>query len=431
MDLSKYTRPTDGSRRGIHWSPIVFHPTGSTLDWWLDELQAMNMRWVKLLDNGGGSSKHVCSQLLQRGILPIVRMYRFRPNPGSLSEQENKTIADLVQLGVRYFECNNEPNLVEEWQDGEWQTGGRPELVMQHWLKDAESIITRGGFPAFPALAQASHHSDSGSIPWYINAFRWLDEQAHDRAKQVFENGAWIAVHDAVLNHCYKDDGGKWHFEYPYDPICQADKPGRTIMDDDNSLIGHRVPAQLLQEHLNLQVPVISTEGGVFAPKGGWQQLDTRYPGYEYDGHAERVVAMFDWLRVNGEPYFFAMCPWLIASEKLGHVDPAWRDDVWYRMDSDLPVVAAVKAMGPEPAPVPPAMSLDDALRNASWNKRGLAYNPEAGFAKFARQSNLGSPLTDEYDVHWSGKTFRVQGFTGAIVYAEAGDWGNIKTIAW
>jgi hypothetical protein len=430
MKLTDFPRPANGSRRGIHWSAAVFHPTGSSLEWWIKELLDMNTRWVKLLDNGWGSSKHVCQKLLDNEIIPIVRMYRSRPNPGHLSEQDRQTISELVALGVRYFECNNEPNLPVEWQEGEWQTGGRPEVVMQHWLQDAEAIIGLGGFPAFPALAQCGNHSEHGSIPWYISAFQWLDEHARANALNVFDNGAWIAAHDAVLNHCYKDDDGEWHFDYPYDPICQADQPGKTIMDDDNSLIGHHVPVQLLEEHFGLQVPVISTEGGVFAPQGGWQQFDTRYPGYNYNGHAERTVAMFEWLRTNAEDYFFAMCPWLIANQRMGHVDPAWTESAWYRMDNELPVIAAIKAIGPEPM-LPPPLPLDERLRNASWNRRGLAYNRDAAFSSYARQHNLGSPLTGEFDVVWEGKTYRVQGFTGAIVYAEVGHWGQIRRLRW
>jgi hypothetical protein len=364
-------------------------------------------------------------------MIPIVRMYRDRPNPGSLSDHELSTLSELVALGVRYFECNNEPNLPVEWQEGEWQSGGRPELVMQHWLQDAQAIISRGGLPGFPALAQSGTGSDEGSIPWYVAAFEWLDEQAHDDALNAFHNGAWIAVHDTVLNHCYKDDDGDWHFEYPYDPICQADQPGKTIMDDDNSLIGHRVPARLLMQHFDLRVPVISTEGGVFVPRSGWQQWDPRYPGYNYEGQAERTVAMFEWLRSNAEEYFFAMCPWIIASERMGHIDAAWTEDAWYGLDRELPVVAAVKAMGPEPEPPPPPLPLDETLRSASWSKRGLAYNPQAAFATYARRHDLGPPMTSEFDLDWRGKTYRVQGFVGGIVYSEVGAWSNIKRVSW
>ena len=430
MNLADFPRPSNHSLRGIHWSPAVFHPSGSSLDWWIKELLAMNIRWLKLLDDGSGSSKHVCQKLLDKDIFPIVRMYRGQPNPGRLSERDKQTIAELIGIGVCYFECNNEPNMSVEWKPVEWQTGGRPEVVMEHWLADAKAIISLGGYPAFPALAQTARHPETGSITWYTNAFQWLDEHAHADALAVFGSGTWIAVHDAVLNHCYRDDDGEWHFDYPYDPTCQNDQPGKTIMDDDNSLIGHRVPVQLLEQHFGLQVPVISTEGGVFAPKGGWQVWDTRYPGYNYNGHAERTVAMFEWLRDNAEDYFFAMCPWLIASERMGHVDPMWTEDAWYRINDELPVVAAVKAMGPDPTPTSP-LPLDQTLRNAVWNRRGLSYNPDAAFPQYARQHNLGSPLTGEFDVSWQGKAYRVQGYTGAVLYAEVGDWGNIRRLSW
>ncbi len=430
MNLEDYPRPANQSRRGIHWSASVFHPFGSSLDWWINELKAMNIGWVKLLEDGGGSAKHVCQNLLAKDIMPIVRMFRVRPNPGQLSDREKNTISEHVALGVRYFEVNNEPNLTTEWQTGEWQEGGRPDVVMQNWLKDAQAVIQRGGLPGFPALAQASHQPGSGSIPWYLNAFKWLKQNAAAEAVEVFSNGAWIAVHDSPLNHCYKDEQGEWHFEYPYDPICQADQPGKTIMDDDNSLLGHRVPVQLLQDHFGLVVPVISTEGGVFVPKDGWQQWDTRYPGYNYDGHAERTVAMFRWLQANAEDYFFAMCPWLIANERMGNIDPSWTNDAWYQSGRDLPVVAAVKAMGVDPTP-PPPLPLDETVRNAAWNRRGINYNPDAAFSKYARLKNLGSPLTQEFDVTWKGKPYRIQGFTGAILYCLVGDWGNIQSLSW
>lgn len=430
MDLKSFPRPADGSRRGIHWSASVFHPSGSSLDWWINELLAMNIKWVKLLDNGGGSSKSICQKLLANQIIPIVRLYRDRPNPLQLNDEQKQTVKDLVALGVRYVECTNEPNLESEWQVGAWQSGGNPELVMQNWVPDAKAVIAAGGYPAFPALAQCGLQPEHGSINWTVNAFEWLDEQAHADAEYIFTHGGWIAVHAATLNHCYKDSDGNWHFEYPYDPICQKDQPGKTILQDDNSLIGYRMPAKLLQDHFGLQVPVISTEGGVLVPQSGWEQLDSRYPGYDEVGHAERTVAMFQWLRTNAEDYFFAMCPWLIANERMGFVNPAWTKQAWYQTDRELPVVNAVKRMGSEPAPLP-TLPLDETLRNATWKQRHFPYNPTAALTKYARSHNLGSPLTEEFDITWGGKSYRVQGFTVAIVYAEVGDWGNIESLSW
>jgi hypothetical protein len=114
----------------------------------------------------------------------------------------------------------------------------------------------------------------------------------------------------------------------------------------------------------------------------------------------------------------------------MGHIDPTWTGNAWYQSGRDLPVIAAVKTMGAEPVP-PPPLPLDETLRHEAWNRRGIAYNPEAAFARHARLNHLGSPLTQEFDVTWKGKNLRVQGFTGAILYCEVGNWGNIKNMDW
>jgi hypothetical protein len=353
MELSDFERPP--SLRGIHGSPA----THANFDHqhWITQVQEVGLSIYKLMDDGSASVLEFARKLRANSVMPIVRMWRDRPNPGTLSPQALSTVKRYVDEGItRWIEVNNEPNLPYEWQNAEWQSGGRPELVMQNWLRDAEAVIDLGGYPAYPALAQCSHHPESGSIRWYIRAFEWLARNAPDRAREAFSKGAWIASHDGVLNHCYRDEAGEWHFEYPYDPICQADDPGRTIMDDDNSLIGHRVPVQLLKEHFDLEVPVMSTEGGVFAPHNGILQWDQRYPGYDAHGHAERTVAMYLWLENNAPDYHFGMCPWLLASELMGHTPGPWSKDCWFWVGRELPVVAAVKQMpapGPRPEPQP------------------------------------------------------------------------------
>jgi hypothetical protein len=315
----------------------------------------MGICLYKLMDDGSASVLQFARKLRAKGIMPIVRMWAERPNPGILSSKALSTVKSYIDQGItRWFEVNNEPNLPYEWRSGEWRSGGRPELVTQNWLTDAESIIEMGGYPAFPALAQCSHNPDASSIRWYIDAFEWMARSAASTAREVFSRGAWIASHDGVLNHCYRDGDGDWHFEYPYDPICQADKPGTTIMDDDNSLIGHRVAVQLLKEHFDLVVPVMSTEGGVFVPYDAVVQWDSRYPGYDVNGHAERTVAMYRWLEDNAPDYYFGMCPWLIASELMGHPPGPWSKDCWFWVGQQLPVVGAVKQMGaPRTGPRP------------------------------------------------------------------------------
>jgi hypothetical protein len=344
VELSDFERPS--GLRGIHGSPGTH--ANFDHDHWIGQCQEMGICLYKLMDDGSASVLQFARKLRAKDIMPIVRMWAERPNPGTLSSKALSTVKSYIDQGItRWFEVNNEPNLPYEWRTGEWRSGGGPELVTQNWLRDAESIIELGGYPAFPALAQCSHNPDSSSIRWYVEAFEWMARSAASTAREVFSRGAWIASHDGVLNHCYRDGDGDWHFEYPYDPICQADKPGTTIMDDDNSLIGHRVAVQLLKEHFDLAVPVMSTEGGVFVPYDAVVQWDSRYPGYDVNGHAERTVAMYRWLEDNAPDYYFGMCPWLIASELMGHPPGPWSKDCWFWVGQELPVVAAVKQMGP------------------------------------------------------------------------------------
>lgn len=353
MDLSDFERPA--SLRGIHGSPGTH--ANFDHDHWIRQVQEMGMHIYKVMDDGSGSVLEFARKLRANNIMPIVRMWGDAPNPTTLSSKALAIVKRYIHEGItRWIELNNEPNLSHEWRPGEWRRGGRPDLVAQNWLKDAEEVIELGGYPAFPALAQCSHHPESSSIRWYVNAFEWMARSASHRAREVFSRGAWIATHDATLNHCYRDEAGEWHFEYPYDPICQADRPGRTIMDDDNSLIGHRVPVQLLKQHFDLEVPVMSTEGGVFVPHDGVLQWDRRYPAYDVHGHGERVVAMYRWLEQDTPDYYFGMCSWLIASELMGHTPGPWSKDCWFWVGQDLPVVTAVKQMGapvlgPRPRP--------------------------------------------------------------------------------
>jgi len=58
-----------------------------------------------------------------------------------------------------------------------------------------------------------------------------------------------------------------------------------------------------------------------------------------------------------------------------------------------------------------------------------IPLNPEAMFYKIAKEQGLGERLTAEYDAEYQGKTYRAQIYEKGIVYAEVGDWGNVKVI--
>ncbi len=79
----------------------------------------------------------------------------------------------------------------------------------------------------------------------------------------------------------------------------------------------------------------------------------------------------------------------------------------------------------------PEANLPDNVIREAAWNAAGIPFNPEAAFSRYAREHELGTPQTDEFDFSYKGVNYRGQGFNRAILYARVGDWGNIKEMSW
>ena len=202
MRVEDFPRPANDNRRGIHWSASVYHPAGSTVDFWIAELKAMGIKWVKLLDDGGDSSLELCKRLLAAEIMPIVRIFRATPNPGVIGSREVDTIKRLIAEGVRYFETNNEPDLSAEWKDGyvppDWMN-----IVVDNFIIEADTVIRMGGLPALPAL----------SIGTKANLIELVVQKGR---ADLFSNGAWVAVHNYTLNH---------PLDYPYDAVNQAGVP--------------------------------------------------------------------------------------------------------------------------------------------------------------------------------------------------------------
>ena len=70
-------------------------------------------------------------------------------------------------------------------------------------------------------------------------------------------------------------------------------------------------------------------------------------------------------------------------------------------------------------------------IRNAAWKAKGIPYNPDAAFARYAREQGLGSPETAEFPFTLGERACWGQGFQAAIVWAYDGDWQNVKMLAW
>jgi len=85
---------------------------------------------------------------------------------------------------------------------------------------------------------------------------------------------------------------------------------------------------------------------------------------------------------------------------------------------------------GEEPEPPLPQPVDENNIREQAWNHlypTGVNYNPTAAFQAVARERGYGAPTTQEFDVD----DYRVQGFVLKILYAQIGDWDNVKELDW
>ena len=359
--LEDFPRPKDDNGRGIHWSASPYHLSGYELDYWMSELQAMGIKWVKVIDDGGGSSAELCRRLVDIGIMPVVRLYIG--NPGHVQSRNLEAIRRLIDIGALYFETNNEPELAIEWEDGvvprNWL-----DIVVGNFIIDASEIIGLGGYPAFPAMGV-------GTI---VNPFKLIVSSGR---QDLFENGAWLAIHNYVLNH---------PLDYPFDSVNQTGqlltqgeyesdrwiwdndplsvinrlrtegaKPGVTLRDDATCWLAYALWNEQLVEAFGHSVPIMSTEGGVVVG----DRQDGRYGRNNVSRHEQVTLWIQDFLVSSAPTWYFTVFHWLIANNAMGQNRPGWETQCWYgdwwdkefNLAGRLPVVDALKVTAPTVRP--------------------------------------------------------------------------------
>ncbi len=437
MRLEDYPRPKDDNRRGIHWSASVYHPTGAALDFWIGELQAMKIKWVKIMDDGGGSSLELCQRLLAADIMPIVRFYRLEPNPGHIGGREEDTLRRLVAVGARYFETNNEPDLSGEWKGGRMPSNWF-DIVIDHFIIDADKVLGAGGLPAVPAMGVGSNTDPIAAVV------------AKGRA-DIFERGAWVAIHNYTVNH---------PLDYPYDPVNQegqpvsqeeydrlgswawegrprelinqwreTDKnPGDTLEDDSVSWLAFLLMDQMVVRALGYPVPIISTEGGAVV---GWKE-DRRYPRIDPNTQADWTIVITEFMQGTREIHglhcpdsYFAVCHWLIANYRCGFLMPTWESQSWYtdwwngdfNLKGEMPVVARLKAL--------PSVSIDQ-TRKAVVAGRVTRSDTDAPLAdltvKLSAQGRDAASTLTGADGH-----FRFERLADGIYDLSIAPWGMVR----
>lgn len=408
MKLSEFPRPSNDTARGVHWHGIPYHYPLKDWPYWREQLLAMNIKWVKFLDDTGGSGLPLAMRLVDIGIMPVVRLYRNQQNPGTIGDRGATAVREYVDIGAPYFESNNEPDLALEWRGGK-----RPEnwleIIIRDFIQDADVILELGGYPAVPAFGVGTS----------ANPFAEIVRQGR---KDILNNGAWSAIHNYCLgrpleyprdlvNTCgasltqkqWETDGGMWAYEMPVEKVNEAREkyanPDASILTDATCFRAYEQVNTYIHAACGHSIPIMMTEGGYNV--GQQAPYDARYAKPTPQRAGELNMAMFKFasgetktLDKRAPNYLFALMPWLIAARRMGwYADPAENQGPWFTdkyneewgLSGELPLVQILKddpgtprCSGPVPEPWKVKRSSD--LLGCKWDERldyiGVKYLP-------------------------------------------------------
>ncbi len=362
LPLAAYPRPQRDNGRGVHWAPTNQPESREIVDYFVGEVAAMNLRWVKLLQDDQAEVTHayLLEQLRVRGIEPILRVYKPLNDP---YQHLGELVPRAEQLGVHYFELFSEPNVAGSaggWRSDEPISDGR---LVELWLPAARQVRAAGGYPSLPPL------SPGGTVDDMLFLRRFL-EGVRARAQVELLTGSWIPLHNYFLNH---------PLDYPADPVNVNDvlltpeeiaargltsaqvaaidgarkiakRPrseggfwvGNTVDEDSNGFRKFEAYEHIFRGRFGFDVPIIGTEGG--AIEGSAE--DPRYPPVTDSDVASLTVAAYRVMLDDAPTYFFAQTAWLLANHAGGHSDERFEHAAWYkdRVGTVLPVVTALKS---------------------------------------------------------------------------------------
>lgn len=133
LPLSAYPRPANDNGMGIHWSTTPYGEDPEVTDYFVAEVKAMGIKWVKFLNDGVAGRQHdyLVQQLVANDIMPIARIYMQCNDPIDLGEL-GRMVRHYVPMGLVYYELYNEPDI--HGIDGGWCYDDEPDpgLLARH-----------------------------------------------------------------------------------------------------------------------------------------------------------------------------------------------------------------------------------------------------------------------------------------------------------
>jgi hypothetical protein len=313
---------------GIHGPPGVGAPPRDQWDRWIGVLKDIGARWYKQCDDGDPNRRDIlgwATRLQQEGIEPIIRYYADRQFPDPLPDHYFEKMRLYASAGITWAEIGNEPNLNYEWKE-HWAARvnyNDPEVIRalgDAWIGDARRAIASGVRPALYAFGptewKGNSHPTLSSVYFSSRLAIYLADHRRQDTIGIFRQGGWFAVHSATYEqpidfNPFLPNGAFWDMTLRGYEIIQ-----KCFLDTFGNDLDVR------------QIPIMSTEGGVFTPESDSMTNHERLRTDEE--HAQRVVDMFTWLATHSP--LQAMCPWCLTAQGMGGpFDPRFSSDGWYK----------------------------------------------------------------------------------------------------
>jgi len=367
LPLSAYPRPLDDNGIGIHWSTNLYGESRETTDYFVRELVAMDIKWVKFLNDGteGRHHDYLVEQLVAHDIMPIMRIYTRHNDPLDV-QSLRRLVRHYLPMGVYYYELYNEPNF--PGTDAGWRDDQDRDVdyLLRSWVSAARVIEEEGGYPSVPSMFPPSTKDPKFEQTFFQQFFRRL--KANGDTDVLYR--AWIALHNYTINHPIR---------YPYDAVnlhgtplspteiaryhiasaevaqinhfrAISHKPrteggyyvGSTIDQDSYGFLQFLAYHKQFTDIFGFEIPIIGTEGGTTVGNGD----DPRYPRITPDMQRDMTLEAVQYMLDEAPAYYFAYTSWLIAQRGLDYHNTAWETDAWYhdRKGNHLPVVEALKS---------------------------------------------------------------------------------------